>query len=71
MDESQNLTLSIELIDAASYQLDFLEEIENIGILYQGEILKKAVYRYETFWLPWCQNLNKSGIDSNSYYPPV
>ncbi len=48
----KDIHISIDLIDAARKQLVFLKEVDKHQNLYYGDILKNAVRRYETYWLP-------------------
>ena len=63
----QNIRLSFDLAKAALNQLDFLNEVNSLKHIFIGEIIDKAIYRYEKIWLPFyakhCHN--------HKLYPPV
>ncbi len=45
------IQFSIDLVDKALNQLEFLEAVDKLKPILRGEILKKSVYRYEKLWL--------------------
>ncbi|XP_060588834.1 uncharacterized protein LOC132744218 [Ruditapes philippinarum] len=49
---AEKLHFNVDLYKQAKYHLQFLKTIENIPELKQTNVLKRAVYRYEKFWLP-------------------
>ncbi|XP_060588854.1 uncharacterized protein LOC132744229 [Ruditapes philippinarum] len=51
-EEAEKLHFNVDLYKQAKYHLQFLKTIENIPELKQTNVLKRAVYRYEKFWLP-------------------
>ena len=61
------IMISVDLIESALNQLEFLEDIENLKIPYSKKIIKRAVYRYEKFWLPFCIKHD----NYREYYPPL
>lgn len=46
------LPISINLVDAAVHQLDFLRKVDKHPELYSGAAVTNAIRRYETIWLP-------------------
>ncbi len=48
----KNINISVDLVDAARKQLVFLREVDKHPDLYSGELVRKAIRRYELFWLP-------------------
>ena len=71
MDDFKNKSFSVDLISTALSQLSFLREVDVEGVLYGGELLKKALYRYERYWLPFCIDLESKGKNHTDYYPPL
>jgi hypothetical protein len=45
-----NISFTVDLVEAAMFQVQFLKEIDNYGIFYEGELLDKAIYRYFKFF---------------------
>jgi hypothetical protein len=45
-DEYLNISFSIDLIELAIQHLDFLKRIDLLEHLYDGEYLKRALFRY-------------------------
>ena len=50
--DDRDIAITVDLIDAARHQLAFLKEIDSRPSLYSGPVVKNAVRRYETCWLP-------------------
>lgn len=68
--ELETVNFRADLISLAKKQIEFLGFIDAEKKYYSGELLAKAIYRYERFWLPLCANLEDSGHDLRRYYPP-
>ena len=51
-EEAEKLAFNVDLYKQALYQLKFLKAVENVPELKRSDILERAVYRYERFWLP-------------------
>ena len=71
MEEWDRIKFSVDLIIDAISQIDFLKDVDLEGILYAGNILEKALYRYERFWLPLCVDLTLNGKRYEDFYPPL
>ena len=62
----QDISFSVDLIDCTLRHLDLLETLYKIKSHFHDEkILLKAQYRYEKFWIPFCQNYKET------VYPPT
>lgn len=46
------MPISIDLIDAALKEVDFLRWIDKNNWLYDENVVKNAIRRYELYWLP-------------------
>lgn len=46
------LHFGIDLVDQAVYHVEFIKAVNNNKELDKPEVLKRAIYRYEKFWLP-------------------
>ena len=69
----QNITFSIDLIQGALNQLEFLKDISTKSSkLHSTEIINRAVYRYERYWLPLClKNKYEDQEKLFKLYPPM
>jgi hypothetical protein len=70
-EEWSDINFSADLLVDAIGQIEFLKDVNTEGILYAGNILERALYRYERFWLPLCVNLELNGKRSDDFYPPL
>ncbi|XP_074308930.1 glycine-rich domain-containing protein 2-like [Silene latifolia] len=50
--EAQAITFSVDLVEAAKKHLNFLAVVDRNRHLYEDHVLKRAIYRYNAFWLP-------------------
>ncbi|XP_074308935.1 glycine-rich domain-containing protein 1-like [Silene latifolia] len=50
--EAQTITFSIDLVEAAKTHLKFLAAVDRNRDLYEDHVLKRAIFRYNAFWLP-------------------
>ena len=50
---------STDLLQAAEYHLQFLADIEKDTAVKSAESIRRAIYRYEIFWLPLAAENNK------------
>ncbi|CAK8540392.1 unnamed protein product [Lathyrus sativus] len=50
--EAQKIDISVDLVDVAKKQLDFLAAVDRNRHLYDGPALDRAIYRYNACWLP-------------------
>ena len=61
----QKTNFSLDLIESAINHLDFLQEIDSLNL--NNYLIQKAVYRYETYWLPFYLKHSLS----TDLYPPI
>jgi hypothetical protein len=66
---SAKIVLSLDLRIAAAREIDFLEKVWNEKWLHHQQVLKIAVYRYETFWLPFLKT--QTGKTDLDFVPPI
>ena len=71
MSDYKDIKFSVDLIESALNQLEFLKDVDYLKILYSGELLQRAIYRYEKFWLPFCAHIKSNGDNYRSFYPPL
>ena len=48
-EEYLNINFSIDLVELAIDHLDFLKKIDDLNHLYDGDYLKRALFRYKYF----------------------
>lgn len=48
----RNIEFSVDLVELALKQLDFLAYIDSVENIYDVDVVERAVYRYEKKWLP-------------------
>ncbi|XP_062595777.1 uncharacterized protein LOC134257152 [Saccostrea cucullata] len=53
MTDIENYEFSVDFQTAATKELGFLKTIDEYPSLYGGPVLKYAIFRYETLWLPF------------------
>jgi hypothetical protein len=68
--KKSSITFSVDLIDLALKQLEFLEFIEESRVFYTESVSKNAAYRYEKYWLPLYKQLTENGTNPASLCPP-
>lgn len=69
--EWKNVEISVDLVELAINQLEFLEYVDAGEVFTREDIVKRAVYRYEKHWLPFCGSQAKQGKDIKQYFPPT
>jgi hypothetical protein len=69
MNTNLNIEFTIDLVNEAKNQLEFLENIESLKSIFEGEIIEKAIYRYEKLWLPYA--IENEELVKNELCPPV
>lgn len=52
MGDVEAYEFSVDFQTAVASELSFLQEVDQYPSLYAGPILKYAIFRYETLWLP-------------------
>ena len=58
----QGFSLDLEM--AARQELNFLKLVDEKGILYERDLIRYALYRYETLWLPFLKRTSAKGDES-------
>ncbi len=53
------IELSFDLVKAALNQQEFLTEINSVRHLFVGELIDKAIFRYEKLWLPFLASFSE------------
>ncbi|KAI3962346.1 hypothetical protein MKX01_005348 [Papaver californicum] len=70
--EAQKVVTTVNLLDAAKKQLEFLAIIDRYRCLYNdGPVLRRAIYRYKTCWLPLLAKHAKGGISEGTLVVPL
>ena len=62
---------SIDLVDAALRELDFLKDVESHPELFTPTMIQGAIYRYEHFWLPLVVEEGGAGGRDIMLAPPL
>ena len=60
--------ISVDLKKLATYELKFLKMIDDNNFLNAENITRRAIWRYEVYWLPLAASLKSSDID---LVPPI
>ncbi|KAH9612277.1 hypothetical protein KSS87_019105, partial [Heliosperma pusillum] len=69
---AQNITVSIDLIEAAKTHLKFLDAVEHRNrFLFEDDVLQRAVYRYNAFWLPLLAKHEENPVSDESLVVPL
>ncbi|XP_074295152.1 glycine-rich domain-containing protein 1-like [Silene latifolia] len=69
---AQNITMSIDLIQAAKTHLKFLDAVEHRNhFLFEDHALQRAVYRYNAFWLPLLAKHEENAVSDESLVVPL
>lgn len=55
-DDWKSIELSVDLVNAAKAQIEFLKVVDDLKELYEGFFFDRALYRYEKLWIPICAN---------------
>ncbi|XP_074306501.1 glycine-rich domain-containing protein 2-like [Silene latifolia] len=70
--EAQAITFSVDLVEAAKIHLKFLDVVDQHPYLYEDHALKRAVYRYNAFWLPLlAKHLENPVVDGEPLVVPL
>ena len=67
MDSKLNISLSIQ----SKWEWDFLQHISKNKTLKKPEVIERAIYRYEKYWLPFLANISSNGLEDLCYLPPL
>jgi hypothetical protein len=62
---------SINIYNAAYYELEFVKQIQDNQILKEPEVIKISLYRYEKLWLPFLHNFSKDSQNDLEVLPPL
>ncbi|WZZ63899.1 hypothetical protein YC2023_075269 [Brassica napus] len=69
--EAQKIEISIDLIAESKKHLQFLGVVDCNQLLYDGPALKRAIYRYNAYWLPLlAKHSESSSICEGPLVPP-
>lgn len=68
---AQNITISEDLVSAAKRHLQFLAAVDSNRWLYEGQTLKRAIYRYNACWLPLLAKHSKSHVTIGPLVVPL
>lgn len=52
----KEINFSINLLESAQCELQFLEKVDKLKYLYDPNVIKESIRRYETLWLPLVAN---------------
>ncbi|PIA51894.1 hypothetical protein AQUCO_01000041v1 [Aquilegia coerulea] len=69
--EAQKIVISEDLVEAAKKQLNFLATVDRHRCLYDGPVLLRAIYRYNTYWLPLLAKHSMSEIAEGPLVVPL
>ncbi|XP_033752024.1 uncharacterized protein LOC117335877 [Pecten maximus] len=61
-DNNLHIADGLDLIEAAIREVKFLEKVDQQPSLYSGPIVRRAIYRYESLWLPLAAKHNKNTL---------
>jgi hypothetical protein len=61
---------SLDLVELALNQLEFLEFVDKSRVFYSEKVSSNAAYRYEKFWLPLYHKLTESEENPVNLCPP-
>ncbi|EFJ32892.1 hypothetical protein SELMODRAFT_439262 [Selaginella moellendorffii] len=70
-ESAQRLKISVDLVDAAKEELEFLALVDRIPRLYEGEALNQAIHRYTSFWLPFAAAYDQNDGAKLPLVPPL
>ena len=63
--------LSLDLLQSASHELDFLKAVDDLECLYDRVALRKAIFRYEKYWIPFLSSVSDSPEKDLDFAPPI
>ncbi|XP_022751143.1 glycine-rich domain-containing protein 1-like [Durio zibethinus] len=69
--EAQKIEISLDLVDAAKKQLEFLAAVDRNRWLYDGPTLQRAIYRYNACWLPLLAKFYEEEISEGPLVVPL
>ena len=69
--EWKDISFSVDLVISALNQLYFLKEVNDLSTITKGDLLRKAIYRYEKVWLPLLESLSKESFSLDQLFPPI
>ncbi|XP_074302590.1 glycine-rich domain-containing protein 2-like [Silene latifolia] len=69
---AQNISVSIDLVEAAKTHLKFLDALEHRNrFLFEDHALQRAVYRYNAFWLPLLAKHEENPVSEEALIVPL
>ncbi|KAI5437779.1 hypothetical protein KIW84_023774 [Lathyrus oleraceus] len=69
--EVQRIAISVDLVDVAKKQLEFLADVDINHHLYDGPVLDRTIYRYHDCWLPVLAKYSESRISEGPLVVPL
>lgn len=60
IEAAKNIVISVDLVAAATKQLQFLKVVGNMPGLHHGPLVLQAIKRYKQFWMPLVAELGQS-----------
>lgn len=60
IEAAENIVISVDLVAAATKQLQFLKVVGNMPGLHHGPLVLQAIKRYKQFWMPLVAELGQS-----------
>ncbi|CAL0314136.1 unnamed protein product [Lupinus luteus] len=69
--KAQKIAISVDLVDVAKKQLEFLAAVDRNRHLYDGPALERAIYRYNACWLPLLAKHSESRIIEGPLVVPL
>lgn len=64
------LSQEVNFIGQILNHLEFLKLIDQLKVFYTGKALNRAIYRYETLWIPFCISLDSAVSENRSEICP-
>ena len=61
----------LDLIGKSVLELNFLKQVDSFGFYYNEGFLRRAVKRYEKYWLPLLAKLSSNPMDDINFAPPL
>ncbi|XP_021747602.1 glycine-rich domain-containing protein 1-like [Chenopodium quinoa] len=68
--KAQNIAVSVDLLEAAKKQLEFLAAVDRNRYLYESPAMEWAIYRYNAFWLPLLAKHSENAVSEDPLVVP-
>uniref|UniRef100_A0A803MNM7 Glycine-rich protein n=1 Tax=Chenopodium quinoa TaxID=63459 RepID=A0A803MNM7_CHEQI len=69
--KAQNIAVTVDLLEAAKKQLEFLAVVDRNRYLYESPALEWAIYRYNAFWLPLLAKHSENAVSEDLLVVPI